>query len=81
MSDKTLLPPQKKIRLIKPIASNSGEDRNENNNFNVYKVFEWNDEKLNELVYGYTRNNIKFAIPDILSIILIYIKHLFMNYI
>ena len=77
------LPSTKKIRLITPQPSSSCKDERDksfNTESNYDQVFEWDDEKLDTLVYGYTRNNIKFGIPDISSIILIYIKHLFVNY-
>ena len=68
------LPPIKKQRL---------QNNNETTifaNTDTMHIFQWNEKNINLLMYGYTRNNINFGIPDICSIIYIYLFDLLLNY-
>ena len=81
MSNRSNLPPKKKIRLSIPIASDSKfSSRRSNDDIDIIKIFEWKEENIRLLAVGYTRNNINFGIYDISSIIFKYIKSMLIHY-
>ena len=69
----------KKIRLSKTKNKKQKNTLNKREN-NRNKLFEWNEQIVSLLVFGYVRENINFAIPDISSVINNYLKNMFFDY-
>lgn len=77
MSD---LPPTKKIRLL-ATSNDEMEERQEETQVEINKtVFEWDAKKVELFVFGYVREQIQSAIPDISSIIHYYVKDMLFDY-
>ena len=76
MSDKSLLPPTKKLRLCNSNLNNSHIEKRTQTPI----VFEWDDDKILLFIIGYLRMNINMGIYDISTIVFKYIKNYFINY-
>ena len=80
--------PSTKKRRISRISCNVDQDAHEskfdlfetNKNCDRIAPFEWTDNKINLISFGMTRKYSKYAVPDISSIIIIYLKNMLINY-
>ena len=82
MNKSVHIPPRKRIRLCAASTNNSNHSNANANNhkkdFNY--VFEWTKPMIKLLIFGFVRDNINFAIPDISLIIYLYLLNMLLNY-
>ena len=78
-------PPTKKIRLVQesssiPNAGNKHANKQHSGDHALNKIFEWKEEKVKLLIFGFVRDYIAIAIPDISSIIYYYLSTMLFGY-